>query len=198
MYKDILDPLIGETITIMEDGTSQTRLTNNGRFGFYIERLFGIHPNSSQAPDLASIGEIKTVRMTGSSFKSCSIGTMSRDDWHDITQGSARDWTTSPPFHKMRNTLFVFYKPGGTWMPTYQIQRYAWVDFKQVDSGIRQELEEDYQNIRNRMIHSGGYGCADFSRLHNLYLGASYKGDKDYVYPSWKFTPGLLKKIYHA
>jgi len=31
---------------IKEDGTSQTQLTNRGRVGFYVERLFNISPNN--------------------------------------------------------------------------------------------------------------------------------------------------------
>jgi hypothetical protein len=199
MYQEILDPLLGKPILIMEDGTSQTRLTNTGRFGFYVERLFGIQPNSSQAPDLDHVGEIKTVQIKGNRFGSCSIGTMSWDDWHEITQGTARSWDLSPPYRKMRKTLFVFYTKAGTQQqPTYLIDRYVMVDFDSVDQELKHELEQDYENIRERMIQSKGYGTCDFSWLGNLYLSAGIKGDSCYVYPSFNFKPRLMKVIYHA
>jgi hypothetical protein len=199
MYQQILDPLIGETITIMEDGTSQMNLRNTGRFGFYVERLFGIRPNSNQAPDLAHVGEIKTVQIKGQRFGSCSIGTMSWDNWHEITEGPARSWTNSPPYRKMRRTLFVFYTKAGTkQQPTYRIDRYVMVNFDALDPDLISEIEQDYENIRGRMIQSKGYGVCDFAWLGNLYLSAGTKGDSRYVYPSFNFKSQLMKEIYHA
>ena len=199
MYKKILDPLIDKTIIINEDGTSQTRLNNTGRFGFYVERLFDISPNNSQSPDHDTIGEIKTVQIKGNSFSDCSIGTISQSDWHSIVNGSAGTWETSPPFKKMKKTLFVFYtKDNQGRTPTYQIKRYVLIDFELAGESIKYELEQDFQAIRNRMIDSNGYGCCDFSYMDNLYLKAGVKGDSYYVYPSFSFKSRLLKVIYRV
>lgn len=199
MYKEILDPLIDKKILITEDGTSQTRLSNTGRFGFYVERLFGIRPNNSQSPDHILIGEIKTIKIKGNNFGSCSIGTISQDNWHDIASGQATSWRCSPPFRKMKQTLFVFYvKDTQGPDPVYQIKKYVLIDFERIGEYIESNLEADYQAIRKRMIRSRGYGCCNFAHLANLYLSAGSKGDSCYVYPSFSFKPRLLKAIYNA
>ena len=199
MYKEILDPLIDRKIIITEDGTSQTRLSNTGRFGFYVERLFKIRPNNSQSPDHDTIGEIKTIQIKGKNFGSCSIGTISQDNWDDIVSGRAASWRTSPPFRKMKKTLFVFYvKDMQGPEPVYQIKKYVLIDFEHMGEYIDSNLEEDYQAIRNRMRRSRGYGGCNFAHLNNIYLCAGVKGDSYYAYPSFSFKPRLLKAIYHA
>jgi hypothetical protein len=197
MINEILQPLLDQKIIIQEDGTSQTRINNTGRFGFYVERLFDISPNNSQLPDHTVIGEIKTVQIKGKNLSSCSIGTISEANWQSIVSGSARTWETSPPFAKMKQTLFVFYaKDCSGPEPVYEIKRYVSIDFSKIGDAIKNELEEDYQAIRNRMINSRGYGTCDFSWLGNIYLSAGIKGDSCYVYPSFSFKPRLMKAIY--
>lgn len=199
MFHEILKPLVGQKIIIREDGTSQTRLNNTGRFGFYVERLFNISPNNSQRPDHRVIGEIKTVQIKGKSVKPCSIGTISEANWRSIVSGPGKTWETSPPFLKMRKTLFVFYiKDTSGPEPEYQIKAYVLIDFNMLGDRMKNELEQDYQAIRNRMINSKGYGHCDFAYMDNLYLSAGSKGDSYYVYPSFSFKPRLLKAIYNV
>ena len=61
IVEQVLTPLKNPFI-ISFDGTSQTRSTNTGRFGFHIERQFNILPNSDRSAD-TEYAEIKSVNI---------------------------------------------------------------------------------------------------------------------------------------
>ena len=60
--EEVLSPL-REAFMIEEDGSSQTRLSNHGRVGFHVDRLFGIVPNNLLF-ELMVTSDIKTCYLT--------------------------------------------------------------------------------------------------------------------------------------
>ena len=88
-----------EPFMIAEDGSSQTRLSNHGRVGFHVERLFGILPNSDRSPDFGNY-ELKTAQPG----KKISIGTMPESEFARINQEEKHIFAESDPYAKMKNT----------------------------------------------------------------------------------------------
>lgn len=191
---ETLRPLISAPFQIHEDGTSQTKLSNNGRFGFRIEYLFGIRPNSDQGPDM-HWGEIKTINYNGGTFRDCSIGNVSQADWASIRRGEQDLWADSFIFKKAGSTLFVFYeKSGPTHTPEYEILRYGLTTLK----ADGQVFQNDWTKIVNRIKAAPAYGDCQYGYLNNTLLSMSAKGNTEYVYPCIKFKPALLKQAWNV
>jgi hypothetical protein len=189
---------------IKEDGSSQTQLTNHGRVGFFIERLFGILPNNSRRPDLGYY-ELKTTQYG----KKISISTMSDREFLRIKKQTYHCFEQSYPYEKIKNTLLVIYNKIESYPePKYCLDGWALLHFETLPDYIKTILQNDYDYIC-RVIQSRcksrdhvtqylrDYGC-----ISGRYLTLGYKGqgNSGYNYPSWGFQAKFMKQLtqYHA
>jgi hypothetical protein len=191
-----------QPFTIAEDGTSQTRLTNHGRVGFYVERLFGIDPNNDRSPDLGE-WELKTVQ----AGKKITIGTMPDAEVQAICKATAHDFFSSEPYNKMKNTLFVVYEKLQSYPePEYIMRGWGAFDLSSCGEQTKKILQEDYRYICNVIkakatnqtdltSYLRNYGSVSGSYLTLGYKGQGYYG---YNYPAWSFTAKFVGKLNHA
>ena len=191
-----------DPFVIKEDGTSQTRLSNHGRVGFYIEKLFGISPNNSQSPDFKNC-ELKTVQPG----KKVSIGTMPELEFARIKRNSEHQFETSNPYNKMKNTLFVVYTKLKNYPePVYCMNGWGFLTLSNLTNSTKSILQSDYQFICKTIATE----CSsrddltsflqDFGTISGKYLSLSYKGSGayGYNYPAWNFQASFMKKLIHA
>lgn len=187
---------------IKEDGTSQTRLSNHGRVGFHIEKLFGILPNNSQAPDFQNC-ELKTVQPG----KKVSIGTMPESEFDRIKKESFHRFETSNPYNKMKNTLFVVYTKLKSYPePVYRMNGWGFLTLSKLTESTKSILQSDYEFICKTIVNE----CSsrddvtnflqDFGAVSGDYLSLGYKGSGayGYNYPAWNFQASFMKKLIHA
>lgn len=195
--EQILSPL-REPFMILEDGTSQTDLRNNGRVGFHVEKLFGIQPNSSRAPDLGT-WEIKTVR-PGTKV---SIGTMPESEFWHIKHAPNHVFSVSEPYRKMKNTLFVFYDKIMDWPdPVYIMRGWGACQLDLLPPSTKTLIETDYRVICREIAQRASRDTlTDYLKKYGTISGSclslAYKGDRDYVYPAWSFTSRFMNSIVH-
>ena len=186
---------------IAEDGSSQTKLSNHGRFGFFVERVFGLSPNNDRRPDLIQ-GELKTMQ----EGKKISIGTMPESEFRAIKRASTHHFELSDPYKKMKNTIVVVYKKYDNYNPVYEMIGWGLLDLKTMTPGTKKILQDDYElickyiakhcNSRDEvtsMIRRNG-------TVSGNYLSLGYKGQGcgGYNYPSWGFQASFMKKLVHA
>lgn len=197
IVEQVLSPLRASPFEIPFDGTSQTRLANTGRFGFFVERIFGISPNSSRDPD-TDYGEIKTVRVTGNSVKPISIGTIPIGEYDKLSLSSFPSFESSDPFKKMKKTLYVFYRVVESFgNPKYIIEGWIHLDMSAILENDRQWLAVDYHHCVEAMKSQSYYKLSGSSgrRPSTRYLQLSYKGDACYTYPCWKFSTEWMQNM---
>lgn len=197
---EVLEPHIGieNMFEIVEDGTSQTSLTNKGRFGFWVEGQFKVIPNRSQDPDLGNV-ELKSVMIKGSSsnptFKDMAIGNITWDEFLKIRDEDL-DFKQSLPYRKAQNTLTVFYRRTDEYW--YCIERQMYVSFSQQSKALIDALKQDYkilcEYLETQSYNSLGSGLKPSTK----YLTIKRKGDAQYTYPCWHFTKEWTKAVYNA
>lgn len=187
---------------IKEDGSSQTKLSNRGRVGFYVEKLFGITPNKSQAPDFKNC-ELKTVQPG----KKISIGTMPNSEFTRIKRSSTYRFETSNPYNKMKNTLFVVYTKLKNYpQPVYCMNGWGFLTLNEMPESTQYILQSDYEFICETIAAKCSSRDDVTSYLRNYgaisgrYLSLGYKGSGDYGYnyPAWNFQASFMKKLIHA
>ena len=187
---------------IKEDGTSQTHLTNRGRVGFYVERLFDILPNNDREPDFGR-WELKTVRRG----RKITIGTMPDAEVRQICQQSEHDFSKSDPYKKMKNTVFVIYdKVSDFPEPTYVMHGWGTCQLNAMNRWVKDELQNDYSYIC-RIIKAKSH-CQDtlteflikHGSMSGTFLTLGYKGQgySGYNYPAWSFTSKFVNQLNHA
>jgi len=187
---------------IKEDGTSQTQLTNRGRVGFYVERLFNISPNNDRAPDIGR-WELKTV----CKGKKITIGTMPDAEVRQICQQAKHDFSKSDPYKKMENTLFVIYdKISDFPEPSYVMHGWGTCQLNSMSQWVKDELQNNYQYIC-RVISAKSHDqdtLTKFLQKHGSisgkFLSLGYKGQgySGYNYPAWSFTTKFVNQLNHA
>ena len=196
--QQVLEPL-KTPFNIKYNGTSQTHPKNHGRFGFKVESIFGVVPNSHQGADLGHT-EIKCVQKQLGKFKDMSIGILSQDEYNWLHNSTAKvKFDQSVPFQKMKQTLFVSYailESGDN--PLYGVLNWKNVSLDKLPHNIRIQLQADYDYCVY-MIQNSSYSRLKTEsfcpRGATKYLSLSRKGDQDYVYPVWKFKAAFLRDI---
>lgn len=201
----IIEEAIGhlrKPFMIKEDGSSQTRLTNHGRVGFYVEKLFGLLPNNSRSPDFKGC-ELKTTQPG----KKISIGTMPETEFKRIKRESTYQFETSDPYNKMKNTLVVVYtKIDNRPEPTYFMNGWGFLTLSKMSDSTKNILQLDYKFICETIVANcdSRDDVTRFLRqrgtISGKYLSLSYKGQGDYGYnyPAWSFQASFMKKLIHA
>jgi len=191
-----------EPFMIVEDGSSQTKLSNHGRVGFFFERAFGILPNSYRSPDFGNC-ELKTTQ----EGKKISIGTMPESEFNAIKRAQVHRFENSDPYRKMKNTLFVVYtKLGGYPDVYYRMNGWGAMNLSTMNDRVKNVLQEDYEHICQCISKHCDTrdGVTHFLRRNGSisgdYLTLSYKGQGDwgYNYPAWGFQARFMKMITHA
>lgn len=187
---------------IREDGTSQTRLSNHGRVGFYVERLFGIVPNNDRAPDFGKF-ELKTTQPG----KKVSIGTMTESEFRRIKNEPYHWFSASDPYRKMKNTLFVVYSKISTHPePEYKMNGWGIMQLETMSDRVKSILQDDYEYIC-KFISSrcnSRDGVTTFlmnnGSVSGDFLSLSYKGQGNYGYnyPAWNFQASFMNILTHA
>lgn len=191
-----------EPFVILADGTSQTRVSNHGRVGFYVERLFGISPNSSRSPDLGKF-ELKTTQPG----KKISIGTMPDSEFNRIKRETTHEFNSSDPYKKIKNTIVVVYsKLSDHRTPCYKMNGWGVINLDSMSPYTKEILQDDYEFICKYITRR----CKTRDEVTELlmssgavsgkYLTLSYKGggQDGYNYPAWGFQSSFMKKIIHA
>jgi hypothetical protein len=189
-----------KTFIIQEDGSSQTQLSNKGRFGFFTERLFGIMPNRDQLADYDGI-EIKAVTVKNGKAKGISIGTISRDEYLYLRSLDDPQFTNSNAYKKMKKTLYVFYTTDKiNDVPHYTIDSWYLCDFAKLDVNDKLCLNNDFAACM-RAIKRYTYdnlGRSAYRPNSTVYLDLGYKGKAGYNYPCWKFTSDWMNNMYQS
>ena len=191
-----------EPFIIEEDGSSQTRLSNHGRVGFHVERLFGIVPNKDRGPDFGNY-ELKTTQPG----KKISIGTMPESEFQRIKNEQQHIFETSDPYKKIKNTLLVVYTKISSYPECcYYMNGWGLLNLDTMSSSTKSILQSDYKKICEIIKHY----CRDRDEVtkflqHNgsisgKYLTLGYKGQGDwgYNYPAWGFQAKFMNLIAHA
>lgn len=191
-----------EPFMIAEDGSSQTRLSNHGRVGFHVERLFGIVPNSDRGPDFGNY-ELKTAQPG----KKISIGTMPESEFNRIKREEKHVFENSDPYKKIKNTLLVIYsKLQNHPEPFYCMNGWGLLNLEKMSERTKMILQDDYKNICQTIKHycNSRDEVTNFLRkngsISGNYLTLSYKGQGDwgYNYPAWGFQAKFMNQISHA
>jgi hypothetical protein len=190
-----------EPFMIAEDGTSQTKLSNHGRFGFFVERVFGLSPNSDRRPDFVQ-GELKTMQ----EGKKISIGTMPDSEFNAIKRAGTHHFELSDPYKKMKNTIVVVYKKYGGSDPVYKMTGWGLLNLDTLGDYTKQILQDDYDSICRyiaKNCNSRDQVTALLKRRGSIsgnYLTLGYKGQGSggYNYPAWGFQASFMKKLVHA
>jgi hypothetical protein len=201
----IIEEAIGhlrQPFTIKEDGTSQTRLTNRGRVGFHVERLFGIMPNKDRGSDFKDC-ELKTLQPGNK----VTIGTMPNEEFDRIKRESIHQFETSDPFKKMKKTLFVVYTNlSKIPEPTYYMNGWGLLDLTTLNEPTKRILQLDYEHICETIASKCNSRddvtryLRNYGSISGKYLSLAYKGagDNGYNYPAWSFQSTFMKKLIHA
>ena len=201
----IIEDTIGhlrEPFVIKQDGSSQTMVSNRGRVGFHVEKLFGIAPNKSREPDFKGC-ELKTTQPG----KKISISTMSDLEFRHIKDRSDHMFEQSSPYHKMKNTLVVVYTKLKDWPePTYIMNGWGFLSLNKIDESMKYVLQSDYEYICKIIATKckSRDGVTQYLRQYGMisgkYLCLGYKGrgDYGYNYPAWNFQSSFMKTLIHA
>jgi hypothetical protein len=191
-----------EPFIIAEDGSSQTRLSNHGRVGFYVERQFGILPNRDRSPDFGDY-ELKTTQPD----KKISIGTMPESEFARIKREATHIFAESNPYAKIKNTLLVVYTKLSSYPePCYYMNGWGLLNLEKMSDRDKLILQEDYNCICEiiKKYCNSRDEVTDFLRsngsISGKYLTLSYKGQGDwgYNYPAWGFQAKFMKLVTHA
>jgi hypothetical protein len=187
-----------KTFTIQEDGSSQTQLSNRGRFGFFTERLFGITPNKEQLADYDGV-ELKAVSVKNGKAKSISIGTISRDEYYHLRALDNPQFRDCNAYKKMKKTLYVFYttdKING--IPYYSIDRWYLCDINNLTDTDKLQLCRDFERSMAAIKRYSyeNLGRSGYRPSMTGYLDLAYKGKEGYNYPCWKFKTDWMNKMY--
>jgi hypothetical protein len=191
-----------EPFMIAEDGSSQTKLSNSGRVGFFFERAFGILPNSKRSPDFGNC-ELKTTQ----EGKRVSIGTMPEDEFDAIKRAQVHRFENSEPYRKMKNTLLIVYANLGGYPDVhYRMTGWGAMNLSTMNAQVKSVLQEDYEyicQIISTQCHTRDAVTDYLMRCGSIpgnYLTLSYKGQGrgGYNYPAWCFQAGFMKMITHA
>lgn len=191
-----------EPFVIHEDGTSQTQISNHGRVGFYVERLFGISPNNDRRPDFGNY-ELKTTQPG----KKVSIGTMPESEFNRIKRETKHYFELSDPYKKMKNTVIVVYSKLSSYpTPSYRMNGWGVLSLESMTDRTKEILQEDYEFICNYISNRCDTRDEVTSLLQDKgtvsgdYLTLGYKGQgvQGYNYPSWGFQSSFMKKLVHA
>lgn len=204
MSKKIEDILghLREPFMIVEDGTSQTKLTNHGRVGFYVERLFGILPNRDRRPDLGNY-ELKTAQPG----KKISIGTMTELEFRRIKNETTHIFENSDPYAKVKNTLLVVYSKISEYPdPYYHMNGWGLLNLENMTAQTKMILQNDYKNVCKEIKRfcKDRDGVTDYLQTYGSisgkYLTLGYKGQGawGYNYPAWSFQASFMKSVSHA
>ena len=208
MYADLADIVkrVNEAIkpyeqpfTITEDGSSQTKLYNTGRVGFFVEKALGIPVNNNRTPDLLG-WELKVTRIG----KGITIGTMPQSEFESIKNLTHTSFTDSDPYKKIKQTILVFYEMLERYpAPSYQLLGFSALDFATMSNEIKEELQSDYEHICShvRDCTSRDNLTEDIQNqgtISGTYLKLTYKGQGagGYNYPAWKFSDKFMKQLY--
>lgn len=197
IVEQVLSPLRATPFEIPLDGTSQTRLANTGRVGFFVERILGILPNNSRSAD-TEYAEIKTVKITGNSVKPISIGTIPLTEYNRISNSVYPMFESSDPFKKMKKTLYIFYRVVESFgNPKYIVDGWIHLDMNSISETDKQWLDIDYHKcVEAIKIQSYNKLCGSSAkRPSTRYLQLSYKGDACYTYPCWKFSTEWVQNM---
>lgn len=200
IVEHVLTPL-KKPFIIQYDGTSQTKSTNTGRFGFYIERQFNILPNNDRSAD-TEYAEFKSVNIKNNfTVKPISIGTIPIQEYNRLVSFFPNvSFINSDPFKKMSKTLYIFYrKKGGYYTDAeYHVDSWVHIDMANLDEMTLRILENDYwQCVQTMTKYSyNRLSCSTSQNPNTHYLQLGYKGDGYYNYPCWKFSTAFLKKMY--
>jgi hypothetical protein len=199
--EETLAPL-RKPFVIYEDGTSQTCLSNHGRVGLYVERLFGIAPNRDRRPDFGNY-ELKTTQPG----KQISIGTMPDSEFNRIKRETTYRFNSSDPYMKIKNTVVVVYTKLSNFItPCYKMNGWGVINLESMSQHTKETLQEDYEFICKHITRK----CRtrdqvtellmDSGSVSGTYLKLSYKGGgrDGYNYPAWGFQARFMKKIIHA
>jgi len=198
---EVLEPFQGvdNIFQIQEDGTKQTELSNKGRFGFWVERQFGLLPNKDQWPDLDGV-ELKSVLVEGTAsrpvFKPIAIGNLTASEHRALVEGTL-PWENTLPFRKTSNTLYVFYRRTVDFW--YSIDRQCHVSINEQSQIFLDRLEKDLKKLIGQITQ------LSYDELkksgHNFgteLVTIKPKGDANYVYPCWYFTKEWVSMMYRA
>lgn len=198
---EVLEPFqgVGNIFQIEEDGTKQTELNNKGRFGFWVERQFGLLPNKDQWPDLNGI-ELKSVLVKGTAsrpvFKPIAIGNLTANEHRALVEGSL-PWQNTLPFRKTANTLYVFYRKTEDYW--YCVDRQCHVSINDQSQTFLDQLEKDLKKLIDQIIQ---LSYADLKQSGHQFgtelVTINPKGDANYVYPCWHFTKEWSSMMYRA
>ena len=197
LIKETLAPW-AKTFIIQEDGSSQTQLSNKGRFGFFTERLFGIMPNRDQAADYDGI-EIKVVSVKNNRAKSISIGTISRNEQSHLRSLPSPQLSDSNAYKKMRKTLYIFYTTKKIIEePHYSIVGWHLCDLTTLSNEDQIQLTRDFASCMSavKRYHYDNLGRSGYQPGNVTFLDITYKGKEGYNYPCWKFTTAWMNKMY--
>lgn len=187
---------------IKEDGSSQTRVSNHGRVGFHVERLFGILPNSDRGPDFGNY-ELKTAQPG----KKISIGTMPESEFNRIKREQEHIFENSDPYAKIKNTLLVVYTKLESYPePVYYMNGWGLLNLENMSEYTKKVLEADYKYICGviKQHCNNRDEVTSFLRrngsVSGTYLTLGYKGQGSwgYNYPAWGFQGKFMKMISHA
>lgn len=191
-----------EPFVITEDGSSQTRVSNHGRVGFYVERLFGIMPNSDRGPDFGNY-ELKTTQPG----KKISIGTMPESEFNRIKREEEHIFEKSDPYAKIKNTLLVVYTKLSNYPePSYYMNGWGLLNLEKMSDRNKMILQNDYKMICEVIKHycNNRDEVTDYLQhngsISGTYLTLGYKGDGayGYNYPAWGFQAKFMNQITHA
>jgi hypothetical protein len=188
-----------QPFTITEDGSSQTKLYNTGRVGFFVEKILNIPVNNKRTPDIGD-WELKVSRIG----KGITIGTMPESEFESIRNSTHILFTDSDPYQKIKQTILVFYEMLERYPdPSYRLLGLSTLDFTSMSDAIKKELQDDYEHIcsyvrkctsRDNLTQD----IRDHGTIPGTYLKLTYKGQGagGYNYPAWKFSDKFMKKLY--
>lgn len=181
---------------IEDNGSSQTSLANKGRVGLFVERLFGIDANKSRKPDFGE-WELKTVKPA----TAVSIGTMPLKEFTRIKNTKSFKFDESDPYAKMKKTIFVYYDRVSEYpQPFYVMHGWGVCQIDKLSNHIVETLNRDYTSACKLIQDCDNYDdltyyLRNYGSGGGKYLSLTYKGDRHYIYPSWKFSASFMNAI---
>jgi hypothetical protein len=183
-----------EYFEIKEDGTSQTKLSNTGRVGFFNERVFGVDPNSSRLADLG-FTELKTFTTDMSKgrihFSDLCVGQMTRSEYAGVASGDITCLQDLQIYKKMVDiTIIAFEKKYVNRVPHYRCVDWKRLNLNDIKLSFLRQLEQDFAHCAAaiKFYTYDELSQAGASRIPTEFLKLSTKGDRDYTYPIWTLS----------